>query len=218
MKKNKKEKLVMMFHQVNTLMEENLEKWKNIEEIRKAYDEFVNHLKKFRDLQPDLEIDLSPVEEDWEQKRRVLISKTFPIGNILLVYAYDHGRKADPALGMSWETMKALKSKKLLKIAGSVNKKARKYSQNELESYGLTLTMIESLGEALRQCDHSNRMRSDLLTNRKKTLKKSDYHFKILRQLLDKRLDKLMTVFSGTHISFYQKYSEARSIHKQPSE
>ena len=60
MKTEKKEKLVLMFQRVNTLMEANLEKWKNISEMRSAYDEFVSHLKKFRDLQPDLELALSP--------------------------------------------------------------------------------------------------------------------------------------------------------------
>ena len=114
MKTEKKGKMALMFQQVNDLMEANLEKWKNIKEIRKAYDEFVSHLKKFKDLQPDLEIDLSALEEEWEQKRKVLISKAFPIGNILIVYADDHGKKADPLLGMSWGTMKGLKNKKLL--------------------------------------------------------------------------------------------------------
>ena len=103
-----------MFHQVNTMMEANLEKWKNIQEIRKAYDEFVNHLKKFSDLQPDLEIDLTPLKKEWEQNRMVLVSKTFPICNILLVHADDHEKKPDPALGMSWDSMKALKEKKLI--------------------------------------------------------------------------------------------------------
>ena len=212
MNTEKKEKLEHMFPRVNTLMETNLEKWKNIEEIRKAYDEFVNHLKKFTDLQPDLEIDLSPLDEEWEQNRKVLISKTFPIGNILLVYADDHGKKVDPALGLSWVKMKGLKNKVLLKTASDVCEKAQKYSHNELESYGLNHSMIEALAEALRECDHSFRMRADMLTNRRQTLKKSKIHFKTLRKLLERRLDKLMTVFSGTHPSFYGEYLEIRGL------
>lgn len=212
MKTEKKGKMALMFQQVNDLMEANLEKWKNIKEIRKAYDEFVSHLKKFKDLQPDLEIDLSALEEEWEQKRKVLISKAFPIGNILIVYADDHGKKADPLLGMSWGTMKGLKNKKLLNIATIICKKAQKYSPGDLESYGLTADMIKVLAEALKQCDHSFRMRSDMLANRKLTEKKSGLHFKALHKLLNKRLDKLMTVFSGTHPSYYGEYLKIRGL------
>ena len=201
----------MMFQQVNTLMETHLEKWKNIDEIRKAYDEFISHHKKFRDLQPDLEIDLGPVNKEWEQKRKVLISKIFPIGNILLVYADDHGKKADPSLGMSWGEMKGMKNKRLMKTARKISKKAGKYSPAELESYGLTADMITSLEEALRECDHTYRLYEDMRTNRKKTLKKSELHFRAMRKLLDKRLDKLMTVFSGTHPSFYEEYLQIKS-------
>ena len=71
---------------------------------------------------------------------------------------------------------------------------------------------IEALAEALRECDHSFRMRADMLTNRRQTLKKSKIHFKTLRKLLERRLDKLMTVFSGTHPSFYGEYLEIRGL------
>jgi hypothetical protein len=210
MKEHEKEAMVLMFQRINALMEANLEKWKNIGEIRKTYDEFMSQLKKFRDLQPDLEMDLTPVKEEWERKRKILISKIFPIGNILLVYADDIGKKMDVTLGMSWGEMKGMKNKKLFKLARKICKRTQKYQPQTLENYGLTADMTGSLEQALLECDHTYRMYRDMMLNRKKTLKKSKKHFKAIRELLEKRLDKLMTVFTGTHPSFYEEYRQIR--------
>ncbi len=212
MQKSKVNKHITMFRQVNMLMEANLEKWKAIDKIRKTYDEFVNHLKNIMDLQPDLEKDLEPLKAEWEQKRKILVSKAFPVGNILIVYAEDHNRKQKFLAGMSWNKMNSLKYKDLLKSALSIQKTAASHSKEKLEGYGLTSSMIEELDDAVKQCTYAFKMRSDILSNRKKTRKKSRKHFKAVQTLLNDRLDKLMTVFSGTHPSFYQEYLKTRRL------
>lgn len=210
MKKNKEHRHLEMCLKINELMENNLDIWSGINEIRKAYDEFVKNLKRYKDLQPDLQKDLSYLVEEWEEKRKILVSRTFPVSNILLVYSEDHDKKPDPSLGMGWEAMKGMKDKKLLKAAGNVLKKARKYHKQVFDSYGLTGQMIDLLGEAYTKSHHAYRMKSDMLTNRKRTQKKSDLHYKALSKLLKKRLDKLMTIFSGTHPTFYGEYVKIR--------
>jgi hypothetical protein len=51
----------------------------------------------------------------------------------------------------------------------------------------------------------------DLLRNRGRSKKTSNRLLKANRELLTKRLDPLMTVFSVTHPSFYQEYLNMRN-------
>ena len=210
MKKEKQSRSIRMFHQVRELMESNLEKWQSIPEIVKTYDSFVKHLKKLLDLKPDLEMDMKSLKEEWEEKRIILVSKTFPVGNILLVYGEDHSKKTHPAFGIDRDQMNAMKNKELIKTAGLIYQKAVKYHESGLESYGLTDSMLTELDEAFRQSQYAFKMRSDMLSIRKKTLRESGMHFKAIRDLLDSRMDKLMSVFSGTHPSFYNAYVQIR--------
>ena len=212
MKKAKQAGFVRMFHQVSELMESNLEKWKTVPEIRKTYDVFVKHLKKFMDLQPDLEMDLKPLKKEWKQQRKNLVDKTFPVGNILLVYTADHSIKPDPAFGISRKQMSGFKNKELLKMAALIHKKAVKYFESGLVSYGLSNSMLLELDDILKLCESAFKMRSDMLLNQKKTVKESRVQFKAVIKILDDRMDKLMTVFSGTHPSYYQAYLGARKI------
>jgi hypothetical protein len=210
MKKGKQDKFIRMYHQVRDLMESNLEKWKNIPEMRKTYDGFVRHLKKLTDLQPDLEMDLEPLREEWKQKRKRLVSKSFPVANVLWVYEKDQAKEANTDFGISLDKMNGLKNKKLLKTASLVFNKAEEYRASGLEAYGLDDSMIMELEDALRQYESAMKMRTDMLLNRKKSLREFRLHFKAIQDLLAARLDKLMTVFSGTHPSFYKAYFKAR--------
>ena len=64
MKKEKRLQKLEMIRQVNALMETHLDKWNSIEEIRKTYDGFVRHMKKYLDLQPDPQVDPDPEQMD----------------------------------------------------------------------------------------------------------------------------------------------------------
>ncbi len=69
MKSKNRSAWILQFQEINKLMEDQLEKWNSIAEIRKTYDEFVRNLKKLIDLQPDLEKSLVPVQDDLKAKQ-----------------------------------------------------------------------------------------------------------------------------------------------------
>jgi hypothetical protein len=96
-------------------------------------------------------------------------------------------------------------------------KESPRTPSNKLTGYGLTPVMIEELRTALSQFEYASKLLKDLLSNRKRSDKKSDFLIKSNRELLEHRLDKLMTVFSGTHPSFFQEYTELRKVTKPSS-
>ena len=69
----------------------------SIAEIRKTYDAFIKNLKKLKDLQPDLETNLDPVQDELQEKRNQLIDKIFPVTNIFAVYVSDKKLKKGTA-------------------------------------------------------------------------------------------------------------------------
>ncbi len=217
MKNEKRSAWILQFQEINKLMEDQLEKWKSIEKIRKTYDEFVNILKKLTDLQPDLEKNLDPVQKDQEEKYAQLIEKTFPVANILTVYRSDHNvKKGDRSMVISQSALNKLKKKELLDHAGRMMKTVEKHypdenkTESELSQYGLTPVMVEDLQTAIHQYEYALKLHKDLLSNRSRSENKSGQFLKVNRKLLEKRLDRLMTVFSSTHPSFYQEYTEIR--------
>ena len=50
MKNEKRMAWILQFQEISKLMEDQLEKWHSITEIRKTYDEFIKNLKKLKDL------------------------------------------------------------------------------------------------------------------------------------------------------------------------
>ena len=90
MKNEKRMAWILQFQEINKLMEDQIEKWHSIREIQKTYDVFVKNLKKLKDLQPDLEKNLAPVQDELKQKQENLIGKIFPVTNILAIYIDDH--------------------------------------------------------------------------------------------------------------------------------
>ncbi len=214
MKKQKSQAWIKVFQEVNVLMERNLDKWSTIEEIRKTYDEFISNLKKLKDLQPELEKDLAPVEQELSEKRMLLVQKVFPVGSILEVYAVDHriGKKFN-ALLIGRKQLESYSSKELLDHATRIHKLTDKYMEQispapDIKRYGLTRSMMDELNSANHQFQSARKLRSDVISYRKKTRKKSEELIRANRKLLKNRLNKLMTVFSGTHPAFYLEYSK----------
>ncbi len=203
-------------------MEEQLEKWNSISQIRKAYDEFIRNLKKLKDLQPDLEKNLEPVQDELKAKQERLIEKLFPVANILLVYGADNKIKK-PLRNMiiSQEELARMKKEKLLDLSGKMLNITDKYfpdpeqSESELSAYGLTPAMVDEFSQALTKYAYALQLNKDLLRNRSKSKKTSNRLLKANREILEKRLDRLMTVFSVTHPSFYQEYVNIR--HSKPA-
>ena len=221
MKNNKTLAWITLFEKLVTYMENNLDKWNSIEEIRRTYDEFTQNLKKIKELQPELEQDLAPVKKELENNREHLIQRLFPLENILEVYAEDHkmGKKARSLL-LSRKQLTALSNKNLLVHAKSLNKLIDKYMHRaedpkvrgqispaqDIKRYGLTQSMIDNLNSASHQYESSLHLLKDVFIYRSKVQKKRDTLVTTNRKLLKKRLNKLMTVFSGTHPSFYLEY------------
>lgn len=227
MKKQKSQAWIEVFQELNVLMERNLDKWSSIEEIRKTYDEFISNLKKLKDLQPELEKDLAPVEQELSEKRMLLVQKVFPVGSILEVYAVDHRiRKKSNALLISRKQLESYSSKDLLDHATRIHKLTNKYMHRtekendsaeqvsptpDINRYGLTRSMMDELSSASHQFQSARKLRNDVISYRKKTRRKSDELIRANRKLLKNRLNKLMTVFSGMHPAFYQEYSKISS-------
>jgi tetratricopeptide (TPR) repeat protein len=217
MKNEKRTALILHFQEINKLMEDQLEKWKSITEIRKTYDEFIKNLKKLKDLQPDLEKNLGPVHDELEEKREYLIGKIFPVTNILAVYISDNKSKNGArSMILGREEFSRLKHAKLLDFAGRMLKTTEKYfpdpvqEDSELSRYGLTPIMVDEFSTALTKYAYALKLSKDLLRNRSRSKKTSNRLLKANRELLEKRLDRLMTVFSVTHPSFYKDYINIR--------
>jgi hypothetical protein len=217
MKNEKRSACILQFQEINKLMEDQLEKWNSIAEIRKTYDEFVKNLKKLKDLQPDLEKNLDPVQDELKEIREHLIGKIFPITNILAVYVSDKKlKKGTRNIIISREELNKLKKAKLLDLASRMLKTTEKYfpdpeqADSELSHYGLTPIMVDEFSTALTKYAYALQLNKDLLRNRSKSRKTSNRLLKSNRKILEKRLDRLMTVFSVTHPSFYQNYTSIR--------
>ncbi|MFC2116673.1 hypothetical protein ACFLTU_09360 [Bacteroidota bacterium] len=222
MKKTKRQKWIELFQDLNLLMEDNIEKWSSIEYIRLCYDEFISNLKKLKDLQPELEKDISAVKMELAENRKILVQKIFPLANILEVYAEDQqlGKKAS-ALILDQKRLEKTSHKNLFNYANRIYRQIDKYVHRteieddspvqvspgqDIERYGLTPSMMDELNSAIHQFQSAMKLRKDVLSYREKTQKKSDDLIRCNRKLLKSRLNKLMTVFSGTHPSFYQEY------------
>ena len=217
MKNEQRMAWILQFQEINKLMEDQLDKWQSITEIRKTYDAFIKNLKKLQDLQPDLETNLDPFKDELQEKRDHLIDKIFPVTNILAVYVSDKKvKKGKRNLIISKEELRKLKKGKLLDLASRILKTVEKYfpdpnqQDHELFSYGLTAVMVDEFSTALTKYAYALQLNKDLQRNRSKSRKTSNRLMKANRDILKKRLDKLMTVFSVTHPSFYQDYANIR--------
>jgi hypothetical protein len=226
MKNTKRQTRIRKFKEINVFMEQNLEKWNSIDEIRRTYDVFVNNLKKINDLQPELKQEVKGLTEELEAKREVLLKKIFPIGNILEVYAQDHSvGKNSESLLIGQKRLEVLSNKDLLHYALNLHKRCDRFLQhsigtepldrispnNDIKRYGLTRYMLDDLYSVSQQFQSTLKLRKDVQTYRKRTRQKVDGLISTNRQLLANRLDKLMSVFSGTHPSFYGEYRRIRS-------
>jgi tetratricopeptide (TPR) repeat protein len=217
MKNEQRMAWILQFQEINKLMEEQLEKWHSITEIRKTYDEFIKNLKKLKDLQPDLEKNLGPVQDELKEKQENLIGKIFPVANILAVYGSDKKlKKGIRSMIISQDELNNMKKRKLLELAGRMLKTTEKFFpdqepvESELSHYGLTAAMVDEFSTALTKYAYALQLNKDLLRNRSKSKSMSNRVLKENRKLLTKRLDRLMTVFSFTHPSFYQDYAYIR--------
>ncbi|MCK5464079.1 MAG: hypothetical protein KAI95_13725, partial [Bacteroidales bacterium] len=214
MKNEKRMAWILQFQEISKLMEDQLEKWHSITEIRKTYDEFIKNLKKLKDLQPDLEKNLGPVQDELKEKQENLIGKFFPVANILAVYGSDNKlKKGVRSIIISQDELNKMKKGKLLDLAGKMLKTMEKFfpdqeqEESELSQYGLTAIMVDEFSTALTKYAYALQLNKDLLRNRSKSKKTSNRLLKDNCKLLEKRLDRLMTVFSITHPSFYQDYA-----------
>ena len=217
MKNEKRMAFILHFQEINKLMEDQLEKWHSITEIRKTYDEFIKNLKKLKDLQPDLEKNLGPVQDELKEKQENLIGKFFPVANILAVYGSDNKlKKGVRSIIINQDELNKMKKGKLLDLAGKMLKTTEKFfpdqeqEESELSQYGLTAIMVDEFSSALTKYAYALQLNKDLLNNRSKSRKTSNRLLKVNREILNKRLDRLMTVFSVTHPSFYQDYANIR--------
>lgn len=217
MKNEKRSAWILQFQEINKLMEDQLEKWNSIAEIRKTYDDFVKNLKKLKDLQPDLEKNLGPVQDELKEKRENLIGKIFPVANIMAVYKSDNKlNKGVRSMIISQDELNKMKNGKLLDLAGRMLKTTEKFfpdqeqEESELSQYGLTAIMVDEFSTALTKYAYALQLNKDLLRNRSKSKKMSNRLLKANCELLEKRLDRLMTVFSITHTSFYHDYASIR--------
>lgn len=217
MKNEKRMAWILQFQEINRLMEDQLEKWHSITEIRKTYDEFIRNLKKLKDLQPDLEKNLDPIQDEMKEKREQLIDKIFPVSNIMAVYVTDKKlKKGTRNMVINKEDLNKLKKAKLLDLADQTLKSTEKHfpdpdvEEHELLSYGLTAIMVHEFSTALTKYAYALQLNKDLLSNRSKSRKTSNRLMKANLEILNKRLDRLLTVFSITHPSFYQDYTSIR--------
>jgi len=176
-----------------------------------------------KELQPEIKKDITGLKEEFEARRAQLLTKIFPVGNILEVYAQDYPLgKNSYALLMDWKYVESLNERDLLDHALSLHKRCDKLLRKagkgdkdldqmspvtDIKRYGLTRLMLDELFTSTQQFQSKLKLRKDVDVYRKKTGKKLEGLIRTNRKLLKSRLDKLMTVFSGTHPSFYREYN-----------
>jgi len=155
MKTKKSQAWITVFGQVNEFMERNLEKWNTIDEIRRTYDDFINNLRKLRELQPELEQDLEPIRDELSDKRALLEGKLFPIGNILEVYSNDNSTaKKARSLVSEWKKLESLRQT----IGG---KKLRvELIVTPFKKRGVTVGAIESFRDVTNRKEAEEELRS----------------------------------------------------------
>ena len=194
MKHEKRSAWILQFQELNNLMEGQLEKWNSIVRIRKTYDEFIRNLKKLKDLQPDLEKNLGPVQEELKTKQEKLIEKIFPVANILAVYGADNKKKKTfRNMIVSQEELGTMKKEKLLDLSGRMLKITEKFfpdpeqSESELSEYGLTPVMVDEFSQAVTKYAYALQLNRDLLRNRRNSKKISNRLLKANREILEKR-------------------------------
>jgi hypothetical protein len=193
-------------------MEENLDSWNHIGEIRRSYDDFVKNLKRLREVKKDLLRDLSPFRTSLIEKRRQLLQKLSPLTNVLAVYIQDHpsGKKIETMVQQRHQ-LKEYGHTSLLKYAKKLFKLLRKrLGGAQIRRYGLTEDMIRDLGGSIHEFESSLKLKSDLFSAQEKTIGRAEKLIRNNRKLLKRRLDQLLTVFSGTHPGFYNTYRELR--------
>ena len=71
--------------------------------------------------------------------------------------------------------------------------------------------MMDELNSSTHQFDSALHLHKDVSIYQSRVRSERDTLVKANRKLLKNRLNKLMSVFSGTHPSFYQKYQELTS-------
>ena len=212
-------------------MEANLNKWNSIEEIRNSYDRFVQNLKKIGDLQPELDQDFTPIREEVSLRRQNLLEKLSPAGNILEVFTRDHdpGKKVR-AMASDWRRAESLGNHRLLDLSAGIHDFMEEHlppegteihgppgggpavaTHADLRRYGMNETLLKAVQASIREYRYALGQLDEVLGRMKKTRKKRDGLIRNNRKILKNRLDKLMSVFSGTHPSFYLEYSTLRT-------
>ncbi len=229
--KNKENRKLNMYLNVNEILEKNIDTWGKIPELKNAYNDFVDNVKKITGLKKEQEKDTKSIRKLKENTRINLIDKLFPVKNILEVYAYDR-KKTKPIKNANISRNKLLKNKDSLLIdtSKSIWKKAEKlYSQSvlpvekvksnskkykDLTKYGLSDKILDELDKARKEFSEVRLKYKNQLSDKKMCTKKINSLLKQTNRLLKKKIDKLMVLVERENPQFFKKYKESRKIKK----
>lgn len=232
MKENQNARL-KMYLEVSGVMEKHVDKWSNVKELKNTYEDFISNNDKLIELKSEHERDIRPIIIHKTEKRNNLINKAVPICNVLQVFAYDKNDKSlaktinfsrnklnkskDTDLiekcNIIWKTAKKLYGKSINSAEQVIaNGKKSKQNTTNINGYGLTGQMIDELEEANKLFIDSILELKDAISHRNKCAKKITEKIKLNDQLLNNKLDRLMTLFEISQNEFYKNYKEARTI------
>jgi hypothetical protein len=216
------EKQVAIQKYVMDVMEKNIVKWKDVEEIKKKYDHFVRNLKKIEDDLLIISTDLSPLEQKSTASKEELIRKVSPIAGVLGVYAGDIGdMKLARIGGMSEKELRKIQPKalkkyctKVIKISGDLLRPVdenKKPPKRVISGYGLTPLHLEKLHQALDQYISQEAKFLESRKKYKRSKAKLEKRIAFNNKLLKGQLDRMILLFRDSEKTFYNAYLRSRT-------
>lgn len=207
---------------VEAVMNQHRSKWESVPELSKKFEEFSDNLGKIESLRSAYEADLSPIRQKRSLARRDLIERVFPVASVLGVYAYDTGnRKLSKLSSVKFSELEKLGAARLMNYAKLVQeaaeklmhaetKKGKKPPTRTISDYGLTSDHVEKLQAAREALTGSEEVFRKVKQDKRKSKTRLEKALRINKQLMKKRMDRMIQLFREDQKRFYQAYSKAR--------
>ena len=220
-----KEKLLRQLEaqrSVMGVMENNLQVWQSVKEIRKNYDTFVRNIKKIGDCLAVTGTDLEPLKEKMRLSRESTIGHLLPIAGVMEVFAGDTGdRKLAKIAKATIKSPEKMKTSSLRKYCLEVLKRAsgllespaagtKGKDDHHLSGYGLTVKHIQRLQESSDFFCHIVDNYEEALEKRDKYETRLERYIQDNKMILTRKLDRTILLFRDSHKEFHDSYFRAR--------
>ncbi|MBN1184356.1 MAG: hypothetical protein JXB49_18845 [Bacteroidales bacterium] len=235
--KDKQNRKTEMYFKVQGQLKEGSPKWDGIPEFKNTIDGFFANNEVLTNLKKEDATDITPVLMEKINRKEILINSAVPVCSVLQVYAYDtDNENLAKKLGFTAEKLSKVKDSELISKCKTIWKSAKtaydksvktadklivknkkEKVKESIHSYGLTQDMIEELKKNIKRYIDSVLQLRDSISYLNKCRKQINKMVKANDNLLNYKLDKLITLFETTDKEFVKKYRESRVITEKES-